>query len=98
GILQLGPRNMRYLEVNHPAAPGRLEAFANDPSGKTWTVVSGAVFRQSDQGFDPVPPFFPMNRSNATSVQAAADGSMIIGTIHGLYRWQEGEAAAVEDS
>ncbi len=58
---------------------GAVRALAVDPSGALWVGTAQGAFRRTGRGFEPRGP-----REGVLSLRAGPDGTVLLGTAHGL--------------
>ncbi len=92
GIKQLRPSLIRLLKVDAgPSAWGRVCSFARDTAGEVWVVLENhTVFCQIGGQWKQLSQFGGNGKSGfgeAVSVEAAPDGSILVGTLsNGIFR------------
>ncbi len=98
GIKRIQPRLMRLVKYGSEAQPDHFVTFALDRQELPWIVLrNGRVIRQTETGWESVPPF-PNDRNRATTIVASED-EMYIGTgARGVYRWKNGKLEPVPHS
>ncbi len=99
GIKQLRPRLIQFLNVNPGLSWGRVSSFVRDAAGELWVVLEDStVFCRTGDQWIQIPQFSRKGGAfgRALMVEAAPDGSVLIGTwANGLFRCAGPQATPV---
>jgi signal transduction histidine kinase/ligand-binding sensor domain-containing protein len=93
GLQSRDERTFATWTVDDGAAPGGVRALAVDPTGTVWAGTGQGLLRRSGREFVPVGVRDPVH-----SIHAASDGTLLVGTSHGLRLLREGRVETLGTS